>query len=174
MNVLSRCLLLGFVLCLALPASAQQVRINQNVSPRIARPVQVSFTLKHLELMGAEVGVRFLDGHLEAHVGTGMNLLPETNVCSGFSPSPICNKEGVVMWDIGLRWYPMYGSFSPYVSAGAMGPLNVSEAPVALIGAGIHWAGHQGLTVNLGADFALGQDDPARMVVPTLTVGYAF
>lgn len=142
-----------------------------HLSPRVERPIQVSFSQKHLMFSGGELGVRFLNGHLEAHLGLGVNLLPEETltVCGAAG----CTSEQRLMLEGGLRWYPLYGQFSPYVSLGMMGS-PTGDTPIGLAGAGIHWHSRFGLTINAGLEIAIGVDDPERIVLPTIGIGYAF
>ncbi len=172
-QTLIRITILAALLFGASTASARRgPRIKRGaLSPRVERPVQISFSQKHLLFSGAEVGFRFLNGHLEGHLGLGANLLPEDTLtlCSATG----CTSEQRLMLEGGLRWYPMYGPFSPYVSLGMMGS-PTDDAPIGLAGAGIHWNSRFGLTINAGVDVVIGEIEPERRFLPTLTVGYAF
>ena len=176
MKTATRILILVLVFGTAATAYARgprrvRVRRAPAASPRVAHPVQVSYSQKHLVFSGGELGFRFLSGHLEAHVGVGANLLAEKAIttCNAYR----CESASRLMLEGGLRWYPLYGQFSPYVSLGIMGSPD-QEAPVGLAGAGIHWNSRFGLTLNAGMEVAIGAEEDAPTFLPTFTVGYAF
>lgn len=153
-------------------AKRRPLQVNR-LSPRITRPVQASLLLKGVDIAGAEIGVRTIEGHVELHMGAGSSVV-DTIDRSCNQSSPTCNAPAIVNWNAGARWYPLYGGFSPYVSVGAMGAMNVAKSPVGLIGAGLHWQERHNFTANLGVEFAIGEKDLERRVIPTLTLGYAF
>ena len=146
-------------------------RVVVSDSPRANRDIQFSLLQKHLTLSGVEIGFRFARGHLEAHFGTGVNLLDQMeNNCRGFN----CPSSPDFSWATGLRYMPMSGQFSPYLSVGLQGSYSDIEKTRAMVGGGVHWVTHGGFTASLGVEYAIAEEDPSRAVVPTVTLGYSF
>jgi hypothetical protein len=174
MNNLTKYGLALAILLIASSALARRPSLRQRqVSPRVQRPVQVSVLLKGGDLAGMEVGVRTIDGHVEFHLGAGSSLIDTVDpTCK--QNNPTCLAPPVANFNAGVRWYPLSREFSPYMSVGVMGSMNTTKAPVGLVGGGIHWQGRSGLTANLGLEYAVGETNPERMIIPTLTVGIAF
>ncbi len=145
-------------------------RPKLSLQPRAARPVRLSFTQKGVAMTGVELGVR-LGNHIELTAATGVTSSPVAVIgCAG----PGCQTEPAPSWATSVRVYPVRSGLSPYVSAGLMGHAYDPASTVGLVGAGVNWSTHSGFTASLGVDYAIGETDSRKMVVPSLQIGYAF
>lgn len=145
-------------------------RPSLSLQPRAARPVRLSFTQKGVGMTGLELGVR-IGNYVELSVATGVT---STAVPVAGCVGPGCPTDVAASWATGVRVYPIRNGLAPYVSVGLVGHMNDPKSTLGLVGAGINWSTHSGFTASLGVEYAIGETDSRKMIVPSLQIGYAF